>query len=486
MPHRSTPSQHSVSSAGSSTIDMSSSPPPPYSYITIFARTSILSVLRSSIVVGYMRIDDRDHTFHFGNEKSPGPAVRIRVLNGKFWTRLFASGDLGFSEAYMIGEVDIENLKAIFDLWLDNQSTASALSSLYSRLAAAFSGLRNAFFGQTRSRARLNVIASYDQSNELFQAFLSKEMMYSCALWGDEEGGVRGDLLAVPQPGALSAPASKTTTTATTAAAAATDDDGLEAAQMRKIHHVLRTARVKPGDRLLEFGTGWGALAIEAAASYGCEVDTLTLSVEQKTLAEARVRARGLAGRVRVHLMDYRDVPAEWAHRFDAFVSVEMLEHVGSKYYKRYFELVDFALKPTTATVVVSSSTFPEGRYTGYQADDFMRRYMWPNSCLPSATVLIDAAYAASNGRFTLEAVENHAPHYPRTLRTWDRRLKANLSQERMAQRYPALREHATYASFVRKWEYLFAYAGAGFAKGYITCHMLTFVRASDVTVACD
>ncbi|KAI0641779.1 cyclopropane-fatty-acyl-phospholipid synthase [Trametes meyenii] len=476
MPHRSTPSHHSLSSAGSSTIDMSSSAPP-YSYITMFARASILSVLRTSIVVGYMRIDDRDHTFHFGNEKSAGPVVRIRVLNGKFWTRLFASGDLGFSEAYMIGEVDIENLKAIFDLWLDNQSTASAMSSLYSRLAAAFSGLRNAFFGQTRSRARLNVIASYDQSNELFQAFLSKEMMYSCALWGDAEGGVRGDLLGGP---------SSSSSSPSPSPEAGAGADGLEAAQMRKIHHVLRTARVKPGDRLLEFGTGWGALAIEAAASYGCEVDTLTLSIEQKTLAEARVRERGLAGRVRVHLMDYRDIPAEFEHRFDAFVSVEMLEHVGSKYYKRYFELVDFALKPTTATVVVSSSTFPEGRYTGYQADDFMRRYMWPNSCLPSATVLIDAAYAASGGRFTLEAVENHAPHYPRTLRTWDRRLKANLSQERMAQQHPALRDRATYASFVRKWEYLFAYAGAGFAKGYITCHMLTFVRASDVTVACD
>ncbi|KAI0654338.1 cyclopropane-fatty-acyl-phospholipid synthase [Cubamyces menziesii] len=461
MPHRSTPSQESVSSAGSSTLDISISAAP-YPFLTMFARSSIVAILRSAVVVGYMCIEDRDTTFHFGTEKTDGTVVHLRVLSGKFWTRIFSSGDLGFSEAYMIGEVEIENLKSIMDLWLDNQSTASSVSSLYSRLAAAFSGLRNAFFGQTRSRARLNVIASYDQSNELFKAFLSKEMMYSCALWSDDEGGVRGDLIDGPSP------------------------LDLENAQMRKIHHVLQTARVKPGDRLLEFGTGWGALAIEAAASYGCEVDTLTLSTEQKALAEERIRERGLVGRVRVHLMDYRDIPPEFEHAFDAFVSIEMLEHVGSKYYRKYFELVDFALKPATATVVVTSSTFPEGRYTGYQADDFMRRYMWPNSCLPSATVLIDAAYAASNGRFTLEGVENHAPHYPRTLRTWDRRLKANLSQETMARQYPALRDRATYGSFLRKWEYLFAYAGAGFAKGYITCHMLTFVRASDVTVACD
>ena len=124
-----------------------------------------------------------------------------------------------------------------------------------------------------------------------------------------------------------------------------------------------------------------------------------------------------------------------------------------------------------------------------------MRKYMWPNSCLPSATSLISAAQAASHGRFTLEGVENHAARessvttqykllknickdYPRTLRTWGRRLERNLCQETMAKTHPALKDPAEYAAFKRKWEYLFAYAGAGFSKGYITCHMLTFIRA--------
>jgi cyclopropane-fatty-acyl-phospholipid synthase len=122
-----------------------------------------------------------------------------------------------------------------------------------------------------------------------------------------------------------------------------------------------------------------------------------------------------------------------------------------------------------------------------------MRRYMWPNSCLPSATTLITAAHSASQGRFTLEGVENHAarkpfifhhlknpyhtPDYPRTLREWGRRLEANLTQDVISKEYPALRDRAQYYAFKRKWEYLFAYAGAGFAAGYITCHMLTFIR---------
>lgn len=124
-----------------------------------------------------------------------------------------------------------------------------------------------------------------------------------------------------------------------------------------------------------------------------------------------------------------------------------------------------------------------------------MRKYMWPNSCLPSATSLITAAHTASQGRFTVEGVENHAARklpcslfqskpfpnpsldYPRTLREWGRRLDANLTPDLIVKDYPALRDPIEYAAFKRKWHYLFAYAGAGFSKGYITCHMITFVR---------
>jgi cyclopropane-fatty-acyl-phospholipid synthase len=118
------------------------------------------------------------------------------------------------------------------------------LSSTVAKISSAMTALYNSFLGQTRSQARLNAIASYDQSNELFKAFLSKEMMYSCALWTPQEGGVRGDLEMGPFPG------------------------DLEAAQRRKLHHVLRAARVKPGDRVLEFGSGWGGLAIEVCTPF--------------------------------------------------------------------------------------------------------------------------------------------------------------------------------------------------------------------------
>ncbi|KAF8883404.1 cyclopropane-fatty-acyl-phospholipid synthase [Infundibulicybe gibba] len=436
----------------------------PRSWITTFARNSILSVLEDAITNGHLTISDPEGTHYYGRYQKGCNDVHLKIVNDNFWLRIMLSGDLGFSEAYMIGDVEVQDLKSAMNLWLENQAgMEDTLSSAVARVSSAISGLYNSFLGQTRSQARLNAIASYDQSNNLFKAFLSKEMMYSCALWDDAEGGVRGDLVSGPFPG------------------------DLEAAQRRKIHHVLRKARVQPGHRILEFGSGWGGLAIEAAISFGCEVDTLTLSIEQKTLAEERINAAGLQDRIRVHLLDYREIPAEFEKAFDAFVSIEMLEVTcWCQTYNTYFKLVDFALKASGATAVVSASTFPESRFSGYQAEDFMRRYMWPNSCLPSATALITAAQISSQGRFTLEGVENHAAHYPRTLREWGRRLENNLSQELISKDYPALRDHADYDAFKRKWQYLFAYAGAGFAKGYITCHMLTFIRQNDTPERCD
>ncbi|KAF9645341.1 cyclopropane fatty acid synthase [Thelephora ganbajun] len=433
----------------------------PTSWSTSLARSSILGFLQSAIKVGYLEITDSQGIHGFGTHKEGRKAVRITVNNDLFYVRVLASADLGLSESYMMCDIDVDNLKGMMDLWLDNYDEMIGFDSTLSRLNAVVSGLYNAFLGQSLSRSRLNVMDAYDQSNDLFKGFLSEEMMYSCALWSDGEGGLRGDLLPTSQP------------------------FDLEMAQLRKIHHVLTMARVKPGMKVLEFGSGWGGMAIEAARSFGAEVDTLTLSIEQKTLAEERIRVAGLQDRIRVHLMDYRDMPIEWAGRFDAFVSVEMLEHVGTQHYETYFKLVDWALKDKNAAVVVTATTFPEARYRTYQPEDFMRRYMWPNSALPCATTLINAATKASKNRFSVQFVENHGAHYPRTLREWSRRLEANVTMDTMAKRYPGLRDPTAFETFKRKWRYLFAYAGAGFAKGYISCHMITFYK-NGMPAQCD
>ena len=195
-------------------------------------------------------------------------------------------------------------------------------------------------------------------------------------------------------------------------------------------------------------------LTPQAARTYGCRVDSLTLSIEQKTLAEERVRAAGLDGMVRIHLMDYRDIQSDWEHAFDAFISIEMLEHVGSQVsfiplipmLLAHRCLVDSTTRNTSSLWITLSSqqmppwwsvlrrspnaviaciskrnpaiSAPNRSQLPCRPQDFMRKYMWPNSCLPSATALISAANAGSRGRFTVETVENHAARtlsYPRT-----------------------------------------------------------------------
>ncbi|KAF9505962.1 hypothetical protein BS47DRAFT_1305920, partial [Hydnum rufescens UP504] len=422
------------------------------------ARSYIISVLERGIHVGELRIDEvrSGRTHVYGKRTNKKNAVVISVLDDRFWTCVFLSSDLGFAEAYMLGYIDLPDIQGVLDLWLDNRDTLTHISTPVHAIYTMFSGLVNHTCGHNLSAAQDNAIAGYDVSNAFFHTMLGREMMYSCALWGPEEGGIScgggGGGKGVCK----------------------IDEDALDAAQMRKIRHVLDKACVRPGDRLLEFGTGWGALAIEAAKTYGARVDTLTLSQNQKALAELRIEEAGLTDRITVHLLDYRCLPQSFHKAFDAFVSIEMVEHTGAAYHKTYFELIDWALKDKRGIAVISSTTQPESRYSRYQATDFGRKYIWPKAVLPSATALITAAHEGTCGRMTLDSVEN--VNYPRTLQEWDRRLRGKFDAV-IAPHFADSMSEGELEIFKRKWMYLCAYARAGFQRGYATNHMLTFVR---------
>jgi cyclopropane-fatty-acyl-phospholipid synthase len=188
------------------------------------------------------------------------------------------------------------------------------------------------------------VSSHYDISNQFFQSFLSADMTYSCPLYSDAEGGPVGD----PND--------------PTAHGLEMEGRALYSAQIRKLRHILKLARVRKGDRVLEIGTGWGSLAIEAA-KLGASVETLTLSREQKRLAEDRIAAEKFenGGSVRVHLMDCHDVPDEWIGAFDSVVSIEMVEHLGIPKIPGYFAIVDRCLKPN-GVGTFQLTTYPETR----------------------------------------------------------------------------------------------------------------------------
>jgi len=253
----------------------------------------------------------------------------------------------------------------------------------------------------------------------------------------------------------------------------------LEAAQERKIHYVLKQARLRHGDRLLEIGSGWGAMSI-TAARMGCTVDTVTLSKEQKDETEIRALEAGVGDRVRVHLCDYRELPSSFEHAFDGFLSCEMIEAVGLKHQSEYFKMIDWALKTDRGTAVISATSQPEFRYSETQPDDFARHYHWPNTFLPSPTSLPVHMQASVQGRMVLDKVEDHAPHYCRTLREWGRRFEKNFKGDvviHMQKKYPALQKPDALEAYKRKWRYMFAYAESGYANAYTALNIWTFTR---------
>jgi len=201
-----------------------------------------------------------------------------------------------------------------------------------------------------------------------FSGFLSKDMTYSCAIFADLDGDMKDGVTdrgewsggqglkridAQPHSGAVSSSFAPSD--------APPLEDELHEAQLRKLNHIIRKAKILPGHHVLEIGSGWGSFAILVAQTIeGTTVDTITLSVQQQAWAKQRVKAAGLSDRIKVHLMDYRDMPEEWENAFDRVVSIEMIESVGAEFLGKYWSVVDWAMKKKGGVGVVQVITIPE------------------------------------------------------------------------------------------------------------------------------
>ncbi|KAK5165152.1 uncharacterized protein LTR77_009250 [Saxophila tyrrhenica] len=458
------------------------------SYAGSFAWPPLLSVSRGAILallkniqIGSLQIRDADGTLTIcgsppraqagDGEKSVYaiPHAELKVLNDLFWVRLLLFADMGFSESYMLGEVECSDLTAFFKLFIVNRQHLSNGSTIFSSLSGKVAGLIRKT--NTLDNARLNISAHYDISNDMFAAFLSQDMTYSCPIW-------------LPK----SNPASSQET--------------MEQAQYRKLNRFITNARLKSTDHVLEIGTGWGSFAILAVEKTHCRVTSLTLSEEQKRLAESRIREAGFQDRIKVLLCDYRSLPtpATEQEKYDKIVSIEMLEAVGAEFLPTYFERVDALLKKASGVAVFQCITIPESRYEGYKAsDDFIRRYIFPGGHLPTVTQLLDAIREGSSSRSSPpalipESVENIGPHYAKTLRLWRQSFMQNFSSKI---RPALLQEHQEDGAmgreagkgigeedvevFRRKWEYYFAYCEAGFATKTLGDVILTVGREGAV-----
>lgn len=391
------------------------------------SKRSILMLLER-IETGSLIIETQDgETFSYGPGGSP--SSHLEVKSDMFWVRLLLFADMGFSEAYMLGEVECSDLCSFFTVFIKNRAQLSNANTISSTVFNSLTSIVRST--NTMTNSLLNVAAHYDISNDMFSAFLTPDMTYSCALFDTS----------IP------------------------NDTNLEAAQYKKLNKIISLAKIKSTDHVLEIGTGWGSFAMEAVKKTGCKVTSLTLSVEQKTLAEKRIAQAGLADSITVLLCDYRALKTP-KKKFDKVVSIEMLEAVGKEYLDTYFEVIHRVLKADGGIAVFQCITMPETRSDSYaKGNDFIRKYIFPGGYLPSHTQLVNSINRGSAGQLVLESVDNIGGNYTRTLRIWceeflkkfDTRIAPALKKQ-----HPNMRNDDVEV-FRRKWVYYFTYCEAGF-----------------------
>jgi len=359
-------------------------------------------------------------TWGAGGPDTPEMAI---VRQKAFFARLGADTKIGFGEAYMAGDWTTGRGTDLADLLEPFASRLATIVPIPLQKFRVFVDKKLPHHERNSVKgARSNIERHYDLSNDLFAQFLDPSMSYSSAWFAGR-------------------------------------DEDLESAQMRKIDAILDDAGVGNGTRLLEIGSGWGALAIRAAQR-GAQVTTITISQEQAALARERFVDAGVD--IDLQLVDYREVTGS----FDAIVSVEMIEAVGEEYWPTYFATIDRLLAPG-GRVAIQAITMKHHRYLATRNSyGWIQKYIFPGGLLPS----IDAIEQTleSHTWLRLSNQRSLGMHYARTLRQWRTSFLAN---------WATINAQGFDETFRRMWEFYLAYCEAGFATGYIDVHQLRLER---------
>lgn len=361
----------------------------------------------------------------FGHHDTP-----FAVLHVHDWSvcaEVLKSGDIGFAEGYMRGDWSSPSITDLLRVMIRNRRVMDDM--IYGHWAGRlFYRIKHLLNRNHRSNSRKNIHAHYDLGNAFYSLWLDGTMNYSSA-WFE------GDVSRL-----------------------------LQEAQTAKVRRALRMTQVKPGDRVLEIGCGWGALAQAATTEFGAHITGVTLSTEQLAFAQERLQGLQRADQADLRLQDYRDIDDG---PYDAVCSIEMIEAVGREYWPTYFASVARLLKPggraCIQSIVIDDSLFE--RYL--QSTDFIQQYIFPGGCLPSPSAFRKQAQAAG-----LQVVDElkFGPDYAETLRRWRNDFMAQLS---------AVRQLGFDDRFIHLWEFYLAYCEAAFDEESIDVVQFTLVKTA-------
>ena len=356
--------------------------------------------------------------------RGEGPVAIIHLKSWRALVRLVASGSVGWYVAWARGEWTSPDPVKIFEVFLRNASSLGDTGRSKGPWKAV-NWVAHRLRANGKKRARRNIAHHYDLGNDFYAAWLDPSMTYSSAIFAN--------------------PA-----------------DTLEQAQQHKVRLRLDRLDLQPGQRLLEIGCGWGALAEIAARDYGVHVTGLTLSEEQKAYAEARLARAGLADKADIQLTDYRDV----AGTFDAVASVEMVEAVGQEYWPAYLDAVARALKPG-GKAAIQLISIRDDLFPNYAANaDFIQTYIFPGGMLIGEGRF--RAIGEKAGLFWQDRA-GYGADYAETLRRWRESYEAAVREARLPDGFDP--------DFHNLWRYYLMYCEGGFRSGGIDVAQVTMVK---------
>lgn len=346
-------------------------------------------------------------------EAGTGISADIQLKSYRpLWSAMHRAS-IGFAESFMSGHWESSDPGKIIRFYLQNRTGFDQSSRLlfFTSIADRLWHWRR---DNNRAKARQNIEAHYDLGNDFFGLWLDQTMTYSSAWFA---GGARS----------------------------------LEAAQLAKYRRIIEALDLAPGHQIHEIGCGWGGFA-EEAGKIGAKVRGITLSHEQLSYAQDRIRTAGLSDTCTFHLEDYRDTQGT----FDRIVSIEMIEAVGEAHWPHYFRLLRERLK-AGGMAVIQAITIAEQNFENYRKDvDFIQRYIFPGGILPSEKIIEQQCARAG---LSLEPLERFGASYAKTLAHWRERFEAA---------WPAIADLGFDERFRRMWRFYLHYCEAGFAEGVI------------------
>ena len=330
---------------------------------------------------GFILIDANSIKYIIGNPKKEKP-ITLRLLDKKLHYKLLFNPDLYFGEAYTDGTAKIENgsLTDFLEIALKNigRNQTNILNQILNKLRGTYRYLTN--FNVTK-KSKKNVAHHYDISDDLYDLFLDPKRQYSCAYFKNE-------------------------------------NDSLEVAQNNKIDYIIKKLNLKPNQKVLDIGCGWGSLAIEIAKKSQCEVTGITLSENQYKYSINKAKELNVENQVQFKLIDYRQLN----EKFDRIVSVGMFEHVGRKYYKTFFNQINKLLNDTGIALIHTIGSVNQPR----DPQPWITNYIFPGGYTPSMSEI--TAPIEKSG-LIISDIEVLRMHYSHTLRNWKERFLNNKSK---------------------------------------------------------